>query len=413
MLAALSCAAQSWDIGGQLADYVPAHTRGSLRVGFEQRIRYESRGGNAFGRDPDTFAGLERTRVSLTYETSLIKASAMFQDARAPWYGSPAPNNLRDPADLQEAYVELFPKRKTGFGLLAGRYMLTYGEGRLLGSPQWGNTARTYDHARLSFATRRVRLEALLASPVKVLTDDFNRPFLSDRYWGLYSMVRGTAFGGDVYLLRHDNVGRVRVNALGFRFTGPLVNGWKFSLEGVGQNGVLGPAEHRAGAWFSGVSRRWKAGGRNLDVSAEYKFASGTANPRDTAHNGTYDQFSPANHDKFGHDDLLGWRNIHNVRSLATYALTKSLSVNFMYNHIWLASACDSLYNSAGRSIARSTTCSAGRHVGQEADVFGVYRYRHFQFGAGFGYFFPGRFLKLTTPGAAATYVYVFHTYSL
>ena len=84
-----------------------------------------------------------------------------------------------------------------------------------------------------------------------------------------------------------------------------------------------------------------------------------------------------------------------------------------MYNHIWLASACDSLYNSSGSSIARSAACSAGRHVGQEADLFGVYRYRHFQFGAGFGYFFPGRFLQLTTPGAAATYVYVFHTYSL
>src|ERR1043165_7236775 len=100
LLMALPGAAQDWDIGGRLADYVPSHTGGHLRVGFEQRIRYESRGGNAFGRDPDTFAGLERTRVSLTYESSLIKASAMFQDARAPWYGSPAPNNLRDTGDL-------------------------------------------------------------------------------------------------------------------------------------------------------------------------------------------------------------------------------------------------------------------------------------------------------------------------
>jgi hypothetical protein len=412
-LFSLPSGAQSWDLGSRLADYVPSHTNGQLRVGFEQRIRYESRGGNAFGRDPDTFAALERTRVSLTYENSLIKASAMMQDSRAPWYGSPAPNNLRDTADLQEAYFELFPKHKTGFGLLAGRYMLNYGEGRVLGSPQWGNTARTYDHARMFYATRRLRVEAMFASPVKVRTDAFNQPFLSDRYWGLYNTIKGKAFSADVYLLRHDNIGRVRVNMLGFRLTGPLGGGWKFSLEGGGQNGVNGPGEHRAAAWFSGVSRRWSIRGHNLDFSAEYKFASGSANPRDLSRSRTYDQFSPANHDKFGHDDLLGWKNLHDIRSLTTYAWTKALSINFMYNHMWLASACDSLYNSSGRSIARSATCSAGRHVGQETDLFGVYRYRHFQFGAGFGYFFPGRFLQLTTPGAASTYVYVFHTYSL
>ncbi len=208
LLFSLPSGAQSWDLGAKLADYVPSHTGKQLRVGFEQRIRYESRGGNGFGRDPDTFAALERTRVSLTYESALIKASAMMQDSRAPWYGAPAPNNLRDTADLQEGYFELFPKKKTGFGLLAGRVMINYGEGRLIGSPQWGNTARTYDHARLSYATRRVRIEAMLASPVKVRTDAFNQPFLSDRFWGLYNTIRGRDFGGDLYLLRHDNIGR-------------------------------------------------------------------------------------------------------------------------------------------------------------------------------------------------------------
>jgi hypothetical protein len=413
LLIALPAAAQDWDIGGRLADYVPAHTGGLLRIGFEQRIRYESRTGNGFGRDVDTFAALERTRVSMTFETSLFKASAMMQDARAPWYGAPAPNNLRDTADLQEAYVELFPKHKTGFGLLAGRVMLNYGEGRLIGSPQWGNTARTYDHARMFYATKNVRVEAMLASTVKVRTDSFNTPVLRDRFWGLYNTFKGHGVSADVYLLRHDNLGRVRINMLGFRLTGPVAQGWKFSLEGAAQRGVFGPGDHRAGAWFSGVSHRWTIGGRTLDFSGEYKFASGSNRPQDTAHSRTFDQFSPANHDKFGHEDLFGWKNIHDIRSLTTYAVSKSLSVNFMYNHLWLASACDSLYNSAGRSISRSATCSAGRHVGQETDLYGVYRHKHFQFGAGFGYFFPGHFLKVTTPGAAATYLYVFHTYSL
>src|SRR3954451_14522861 len=274
--------------GGQTWDAGP----GKLKVGVEERFRYEFRGGNGFGRDVDTAVGLARTRVSLTYESPVVKLSGMFQDARAPWYGLPAPNNLRDTADLQEAYFELFPKRKTGFGLLAGRIMLNYGEGRLLGSPQWGNTARTFDHAHVWFGTGHARFEVLMASPVKVRTDAFNRPELGERVWGLYNTFSdfGPHLGADVYLLRHEQnrpggfttgsratgTDRLGVNVLGFRLTGPLAAGWKFSMEGVAENGWLGPARQRAGAWFSGASRRWTVGARPLDLSVEYKYASPT-----------------------------------------------------------------------------------------------------------------------------------------
>jgi len=87
--------------------------------------------------------------------------------------------------------------------------------------------------------------------------------------------------------------------------------------------------------------------------------------------------------------------------------------VNFMYNNFWLASARDSLYNGSGKSIATSANGSAGRHVGQETDVFVTFKWRHFQTGAGYGYVYPGTFLLKTTPGVAPTYVYIFHTYSL
>src|ERR1044072_2808920 len=50
-LVALPLGGQTWDVGSHLADYVPSHTDGRLRIGFEQRFRYEFRGGNAFGAD--------------------------------------------------------------------------------------------------------------------------------------------------------------------------------------------------------------------------------------------------------------------------------------------------------------------------------------------------------------------------
>ncbi len=428
-LLALPLCAQNWDAPGWFADTLSSRTEGKLTIGLEQRERYEIRGENSFGKDVDVATGLVRTRFSMTYQNSWLKLSGMLQDARAPWYGPNAPNNVRDSADLHEAYLELFPKRKTGFGLSVGRKMLNFGEGRLIGTPQWGNCSRTYDQARAYFATARVRVEGLLVSPIKVQPDSFNQPVLGDRVWGVYSSFPGVwrKATADLYLLRHDQnreggftggsksagTDRLGVNTLGFRLAGPLAAGVQFSIEAAAQNGNVGPGEHRATAWFSGFSRRWMPGGKPLDLSGEYKFASGARNPKDASLSRTFDQLYAANHDKFGHEDLIGWRNLHNARSLASYGISKAFVLNVMYNRYWLASPCDSLYNGSGKSIARSATCSAGSDVGQELDVFAVYKYKHFQFGAGYGYFFPGAFIRQTTPGAGPSYVYIFHTYSL
>jgi hypothetical protein len=429
----LCCAgasAQEWDWGARLAEYLSTATNGTFTIGLEERERYENHSGQSFGKDPDLFTGLVRTRFSMTWKpVRWLKLSGMIQDSRAPWYGDNAPNTVRDPAGLHEAFVEIRPDEKTGFGLSAGRRMLNYGEGRVIGTPQWSNLSRTYDHGRVWFATKRVRFEALLVSPVKIQLNGFSQPNLGDRVWGMYNsfpdLFRKSVV--EVYLLRHDQnriggftggstaagTDRVGINTLGFRMAGPLGDGVKYSLEGAGQNGMSGPAHHRAEAWYSWIGRRWEVGRHDFDAGIEYKFASGSRNPADANLSRTYDQLYPANHDKFGHEDLLGWRNLHNLRSLETFAVTKNFAVNFMYNQFWLASARDSLYNSSGKSIARSANGTAGTHVGQEADVFGTYKYHHFTFGAGYGYFAPGRFLKLTTPGVSPTYVYVFHTYSL
>ena len=193
----------------------------------------------------------------------------------------------------------------------------------------------------------------------------------------------------------------------------PLPRGVRYSLEGAVQNGKVGAARHRGAAWFSALSRRWMVSGKPLDLTGEYKYASGTSNPEDPSRVGTFDALFPSTHDKFGHMDLFGWRNIHTARSVATLGVTKAFAVNFMYDSWWLASVRDALYSSLGRSIARSATGTAGRHVGQETDVFATYRYQRFTFGAGYGRLFKGEFIRKAALGVEPTYVYFFHSYSL
>ena len=110
---------------------------------------------------------------------------------------------------------------------------------------------------------------------------------------------------------------------------------------------------------------------------------------------------------------MFGWRNIHNVKALASYSLNKKVTLNAMYGNFWLASAKDALYNGSGKSISVSSAGTAGRHVGDDVDFFATYKpVKNITFGAGSGFFRKGEFIEKTTPGVSPLYFYVFQTYS-
>lgn len=421
--------AQNWDPGDRINAAIGRATQEKLKFSFEFRSRYEHREGQIFGRAPDLETDLVRTRFGVTVRpNSWIKISALAQDGRAPWYGPGAPNSARDPLDVQEGYIEFFGDRKTGPAFTLGRQMINYGEGRLIGSPQWAALARTWDTVRALYRTPKAQFEVLLISPIKVAIGEFNKPVFGERIWGTYNAFPKLPgkLSAEVYLLRHDQnriggfaggsraagTDRLGTNTFGGRLLGPLPAGWRYSLEGALQNGKIGPAQHRAGAWHSALLHKWTVRGKPLDFSAEYNFASGTKNPSDPTRVSTFDQMFGANHDKFGHADVVGWRNIHNLRSLSTLGLTRNVALNFMFNELWLASGRDFLYNLQGRPVVQSPDGSAGNHIGREADLFMTYRSKHWQIGAGGGYFFKGQFVKRTTPGASPILLYIFHTYS-
>lgn len=416
---------QSWDLPAQWAKTVSDQSGKRLQISVESRGRYERWRGP--GRDLDV--ALFRHRFTLSYKPSpWLKLTGAVRDSRAPGYGPNAPASVRDSADLHEAFFELFPDRKQGLSLAAGRMALSYGETRLLATAQWGNVQRTFDTARATWRTTKSRTDVFFAAPMRTRLNEFNRPLFGERLWGVYSVfseVRGS-HTVDLYALRReqnrtagfrggsslDGTDRLGVNTFGVRATGPAAGGTKYGLEGAVQTGKIGPDSHRAFAWASWLSKRWPFGSRHFELQGEYKFASGAKDPKPGTQAGTFDTLYPSTHDKFGHMDLFSWRNIHYARLLGTVALTRSVSLNAMYNSWWLASRRDSLYNVSGAPIVRSPDGSAGRHVGQEADLFATWRFHNFLFGAGGGRMFQGEFLRNTRPAIPRTYLYIFHTYS-
>lgn len=395
-------------------------TGSKLKLSFEERTRWEERYGVSFGKDANQQDMLSRLRIGMEYHpASWFTVSGMGQDSRAAFYGKPVPATLRDTMDLHESWIAITPP-KSPFSFSAGRRMLNYGETRIIGVPQWGNVARTYDHGRFRYATKRIAWDALMVSPVVVQSDAFNTPKLGNRIWGTYLVASSLWEGAsvDAYILRHSQngiggwkgAGTLGVNSFGSRIYGPLPKKFSYSLEAIGQTGHLGLQDQRAYAWYGSLSRTVPVGRLPLDLSVEYKQASGSRKGSD--HSATFDQLSPANHDKFGHEDLFGWRNIRTFKTTETLRLNKATTLNLMYTDHHLFSSTDGLYNGSGSQISISSKGTAGTHVGQELDVFTVYKYGPHTFSAGFGHFFKGEFVTHTTPGINPRYFYLAQQYS-
>jgi len=393
------------DIGGQLRARAEGYTNGNFK--------------------PDNSDAYVLTRVLLNARVQGPGTTSFFvegMDARGPWKNKiPAGAPFRDHADLRQLYLQV-GQDKGGQMLRAGRLELAFGDGRLVGSGPWTNTARTFDGARAMLSRPGYRIDGFVASVVKIDQDDFDRNIPGNNFYGLYSSAttlvpRSTA--EPFFFWRRQSglktelgsTGVMNFGTVGVRAAGKLPENFDYDTQMAAQRGSLGDESIRAwaGHWLLG----YKLVHSRLTprLFAEYNQASGDANPADNKKS-TFDQLYPTGHDKYGLTDLVGWQNMKHVRSGLELAVAKGWSATTRYNSYWLADAHDALYSGGGATLARSATGAAGTFVGQEIDLIVSGKIpQGVGLSAGLGRFVPGTFLKNTTPGRTYTYPYVMVTY--
>lgn len=369
---------------------------GKLRLIGETRIRYEDRSKVNFGAGRDYNVAILRQRAGFSFKPSKgVEFRVVGQDTRAPLFGHNAPSSLREGTDLYEAYVDLFDDRKKGFAMRVGRTTLSYGDTRLIGSPQWANLTRVYEMARTQWRTGSNRYELLFISPVQIYINRFNRSHLREHAVGTYNVI-GKKF--EIYGFRHVQPGTLEAAIAGGRIMQPLGK-WRLTLEPVAQRVTRSGSTSPEGALVVNFSR--KVAG--VDINSEYKYASPG-----------FDQMYPAIHDKLGHEDLFAWRNLHNARVFATWRLPRGVAWNFMYNANWLADPRAGVFNTQGRLITRDPRSNPAHWAGQEFDSYVNWQVRpHFVLSGGFGVYFNGGFFKANTPGRSPAFFYLSHTFTL
>jgi hypothetical protein len=397
-----------------------------LKLSGEVRFRFESRQGLGFQEGNDDSYGLVRTRLNIDMQpTSWLQFFAQGQDARAPGINaSPAGGLYRDPFDLRQAYVRLKAGERRTVAVTVGRQLLNYGDQRLIGPLDWTNTARAFDAVKLELQPHPdVKLDFFSAS---VVENNPNRRLdqspEGNNLHGFYGAIRNIIPKSTIepFLLwkttplASSELGRTgdldRYTG-GVRIWGKGLGRWDYNLGVARQWGAAATNTIRAWGSYAEI-------GYTLPLQwtprayAEYTFGSGDADPND-GHIGGFDDLYPTAHLWYGYNDLVGWRNLKNVRLGLQVQPRAKLKASFDYHLFWLASSRDGLYNAAGRlTVGAPEGGAADTKIGDEVDAtFTVPLTPVIALGGGVGHMFPGPFLEANSPGHGNTFTFLFLAY--
>ena len=396
-----------------------------LNFSGEYRMRVEGFDGGGFKADTRDAYALNRVRLNMRVSpTYWMRFQFQAQDAQV--FGKNAKPDappFENTIDMRQAYAEFGKAEAPLFLLRVGRQELVFGEQRLLGHLNWTNTARSFDAARLTLQHSGSKVDLFSASVVNLREGTADKSSGGNNIHGAYASITNLVPNATLEpyafwrLARGTRTeeglpGKTDRKVYGARFAGKLPANLDYSLEMAGQTGSVGADNIRTMASHFRLGYTLTKFKKKPRLVAEYNYASGDETPGDGVQQ-TFDQLYPTGHDKLGLADQVGWRNIHDIRAGVEYKATGKLTLTGFYHSWWLASRTDALYNAAGAAIVKVANGSAGRHVGQEADVQMTYTLNATtSIGAGYANIFPGTFLKNATPGKQYRVPYVMLTYS-
>lgn len=319
--------------------------------------------------------------------------------------------------NVRQFYLDWQPRER--FKLRLGRQELNYGNQRLIGAFGWDTVGRTFDGMRLTWqVSSRWSADAFGARLVEVRRGTPHRVGNQDIY-GLYThFTPKRPAQVDLYALYHHDGLRsrgelpggtpsvTRIYTVGGRVLRSPGSGWRYDVESAWQFGRRGADPHRAAALAAQVGYSFK---RRFSPSLafEYDFATGDKNPFDGRAHEFHNLF-PTNHSFYGYADLMGWRNMHDLRTTVAAQLLQKLRLQADYHRFLLASRRGRWSSAGGQTLGFDPTGNAGRDLGQEVDFLGRLPVnKYLQLESGYSVFVPGAFARATRGAELHHFAYV------
>lgn len=350
---------------------------GDYRTRFERRVDRDFQEANNDNRS-DLH---QRLRVGFNVNlTKKVAANVQYQYAHTLTW-SKAKNFSDENSDLFVANAQF--KEDAGT-FTVGRQRINLGSERLVGSLEWVNAGRSYDAARFENKTWDVFFGRIGVQNV--------RP----RYVRLAAASNKNALGTTSLIFKHDKTtaGNVDLTTLAHAYRKQFRN-YELDAEGALQFGRNAGKDQEAWAIHAQANVPLDS---KTKVSLEVNSASGGSSGNTIR---TFDNLYPTNHKFYGLMDLHAWKNVDMLALGLTHSPSKSIDVKARAASSRLHDAKDAWYGAAGGPNRHSggpfidPTGNSGKEIGEEVDLEVVWRRNPKQaLSAGFGVFFPGKFVK-------------------
>ncbi len=390
----------------------------SLDVSGQIRVRPEYRGNvyapaNPDGEDSFDFVGMRtRLRFDLDVEDQ-VEVRVELQDVRN--WGDEG-NTLADTEglDLNRGYFRVKNIGDLDFRVDVGRFVMEYGDLRIIGNAEWGNVGRSFDGVRSRYREEdayyadvfftRIRDDGAGIEEVQ----DFAGVYAGTESWidGLDAEAYALWLRDGERLAGEEGVGRSSYVTLGTRWFGEQ-SGLDYTGEFAVQTGELRDDDLTAFALAV-------EGGYTLEettgkprVSLEVAWASGD-DDLDDGDAGTFQTLFPNGHLHLGDADVVAFSNIFQVRAGAEVSPIEDVTFALDYHHFRLDDEEGGWFAPQGMAVIRPGAEGASDELGDEIDL----RVRWQATGAlaieaGYAHFFPGEFVRDTGDDPSVDFAYL------
>jgi len=373
---------------------------------------------------------LERVRLDLgAHLSDGLRLFLQLQDAHAfltrfKDSDFPQSNPLEDTLDIRQAYAEWLHIGGSPIGFRIGRQQISYGDQRVFGPGNWGNTGRfAWDAAMLKIDSDYFWTDLWVGKYLLYKSDVWpDRSVDHFLTFVGYTHINKLPFRLDpFYVLKYDDSGTVA----GESGTGNLLSHTVgFQAEGQALNVLDAGATFAAqfGRYGRDTLRAFGANG-NLGVTlpvawkprlrGQMTWGSGDNNPHDGVH-GTFDGvFGGRDIYFYGYLNLFFWANLRDYEIDFSLRPHRTLTAYLEYHHFTLDQPADAWYTTGLKAYRRDPTGRSGTTLGDEIDFRVTWTLsNHIELMGGYGRFFPGGFVTNTGPAAAANWYFLQPTYS-
>jgi hypothetical protein len=318
-------------------------------------------------------------------------------------------NPNKDRWELWDTYLEIKDLFDFPLSFKGGRQRIFYGNKRIYGPGEWGNTGRwIWDAVKLSYKFNGGFIDGYYGRTQIHEPNEFS---LSHRHSfesvGFYSHFKlperflnialepfwmTKKDDHDCYKGENQKMGDLDAYYWGIRSCKKDMMGFDYDITVITQSGDFADDDIKAYGYHLLAAYHFKKIKTQPRISIEYSFASGDSNPYDGDHE-TFDGAFGARDKMYGRMNLFHWKNLKDAQINLEIKPREWLYVKAEFHKFRLAEREDAWYLNA--KAYRDKSGTSGDELGKELDILARIDIspKH-QIQLGFGHFWPDEFAE-------------------